>query len=72
MKALHNFLQILPKNGLKSILFRRDAQSSNYKHTYFFGFTRTGNLIYNPIIFGSNFEYFGVRKMGKWNRLFSD
>ena len=32
---------------------------------YFFGFRRIGNLIYNPIIFGSNFEYSGVRKIGK-------
>ena len=65
MKVLHNFLQILPKKGLKSMLFRMDAQSSNYKYTYFFGFRRIGNLIYNPIIFGSNFEYSGVRMMGK-------
>ena len=35
MKVLHNFLQILPKKGLKSMLFRRDTQSSNYKYTYF-------------------------------------
>ena len=46
------------------MLFGRDTRSSNYKHI-FFGFRRNGNLIYNPIIFGSNFEYSGVRKMGK-------
>ena len=64
MKVLYNILQILSKKGLKSMLFGRDTQSSNYKHI-FFGIRRIRNLIYNPIIFGSNFEYSGVRKMGK-------
>ena len=48
MKVLSNFF--LPKRGLKSVLFSRDAQSSNYKHTHFFGLKRIGNLIYNRII----------------------